>query len=67
MPRKATASDPAAPPIYQPGRTYRVTLARPARVAGILFRPLGELEFEGTFLTRLIEENGADAVASVAD
>ena len=66
MPRKSTP-EPAAPAAYEPGRTYRVTLAAPVRVAGVLFRPLGELDFEGAFLTRLIEENGADAVAAVAD
>lgn len=58
-------SEPTPP--YEPGRTYRITLARAVRVGGVLHRPLGETEMEGAYLTRLIEENGADAVAAVTD
>lgn len=58
-------SDPTPP--FESGRTYRVTLARAVRVGGVPHRPLGETEMEGAYLTRLVEENGADAVAAVAD
>ncbi|MCX5512285.1 hypothetical protein C3941_09460 [Kaistia algarum] len=58
-------SEPIPP--FEPGRTYRVTLMRAVRVGGVPFRPLGELKMDGAYLTRLIEENGADAVAAVTD
>lgn len=53
-----------AAPAYEAGAEYTVALTRPAKVAGVDFLPRHQHTMTGAFLTRLIEENGADAVDS---
>ncbi|MBS1164145.1 MAG: hypothetical protein H6R00_170 [Proteobacteria bacterium] len=48
-----------------PDTSYRITLARPATVAGIKLRPRGDITLRGDLLKTLITET-PDVVLSIA-
>ena len=56
---------PSTPtPTYDPAATYSVRLTRTVKVGAFTIDALHEHEMLGAFLIQLIEENGADAVAT---
>ncbi|HEY8136268.1 MAG TPA: hypothetical protein VIF61_00410 [Methylocystis sp.] len=52
------------PQTYDPSAIYDVRLAQPVRVGRATIRPLGVHQITGETLNAIVEEHGADAVAS---
>lgn len=57
-------SNPIDAATIDPTANYRITLARPATVAGIKLRPRGDITLRGDLLSTLIKET-PDVVLSI--
>lgn len=51
-------------PQHEAETKYEVTLAKPVMLFGQQLLPLHQHEMAGRFLTKIVEENSADAIAS---
>jgi hypothetical protein len=61
----ATPKTPAAPS-YEPDREYAVLLAKPVQLFGQQLLPLHQHIMQGRIISKIVEENSADAIASAA-
>jgi hypothetical protein len=61
----AKSPKPAAtPPAYDPDAEYQVRIAFPVRVGPFEYLPRDDLKAKGSLLNQIVEEHGADAIAT---
>lgn len=57
---------PSTPLIFEPDLMYAVSMARPVKHRGTLYLPRHKHVMKGRFITKLVEEHGADAIADAS-